>query len=206
MNNSNTKHSRKKRKRLIRVAEGYLELMTMFEDRWPVDPVLAPDLADRAISTLNQIASLKKNSNSQTRKRYRAHVCILKGQACRIAQRFESAIQFFEDALDLDEDNFDTLLAVAWCYKRTERLADAIASMHRAVEIEPESPVARYNLACYLAIAEEAQSSVQNLREAFQIDPNLRDNVEYESDFDLIRNDPEFIALISNLPNESEAI
>jgi hypothetical protein len=40
---------RVRRKQIIREAEGYLELISLFEDRWQLDPELRVRLADRAI-------------------------------------------------------------------------------------------------------------------------------------------------------------
>jgi tetratricopeptide (TPR) repeat protein len=206
MSTGTTIQSRKARKKLIKVAEGYLELMTMFEDRWPLDPSLVEVLADRTIETLDKTASLKKPKDSRARKRLKTHICVLKGQACRIARRYDRAISFFEQVLELDAEDFDTLLAIAWCYKRTERLRDAIKALETLIGFEPTSPIAHYNLACYLALAKEADRSILHLSSAIEFDEALRENAEAESDFDPIRETQEFVTLMTTPIKKSKAV
>ena len=66
--------------------------------------------------------------------------------------------------------------------------------METAIQIDNESAIAHYNLACYWALARQVQMAVLHLTHAFDLNPDYRDYVDAESDFDGIRNDPDFIS------------
>lgn len=66
--------------------------------------------------------------------------------------------------------------------------------METAVQIDNESAIAHYNLACYWALAEQVKMVVLHLTQAFDLNPDYREYVDLESDFDAIRNDPDFIS------------
>ena len=65
----------------------------------------------------------------------------------------------------------------------------------RALLVEPEEPLLRYNLACYLSLAGRKRRALRYLSQALAIDPAYRELAEAESDFDPLRNDPEFQAI-----------
>jgi tetratricopeptide (TPR) repeat protein len=90
-----------------------------------------------------------------------------------------------------------TALALGWCYKRLGRLADAVESLEHAVVIDPNLGIAHYNLACYLALIGRTKLALRHLGAAVELDGDFRDRAAHESDFDSIRNDPEFQAVIS---------
>ena len=71
----------------------------------------------------------------------------------------------------------------------------AIQALEEAITIDPDAAIIHYNLACYWSLAENAKLAVEYLAEAFSIDSNYRDLVGDETDFDPIRQDPEFRAL-----------
>ena len=118
----------------------------------------------------------------------------LKGQACRTANQPNKAIQYLSQSSKLDPDNSHTYLALAWCYKRTGQLGLAIEVMKSAVELDSDSAIAHYNLACYWALSQQVKLAVLYLSNAFDLNPDYRDYVDKESDFDAIREDPDFVA------------
>jgi tetratricopeptide (TPR) repeat protein len=177
-----------KRKQLIRAAEGYLDLMSVFDDRWPLDPANLETLTQRVFECLDQIP------NPQS---FTAHVLFLKGQALRHSKRFSEATDYFHQSLDVDPENLSALLAMAWCYKRLNKLELATVTMRRAVALDAESGIAHYNLACYLALGDSLLESCEHLSIALEIDPRFRELVRGETDFDSIRNTPEFQAALA---------
>ncbi len=84
---------------------------------------------------------------------------------------------------------------LAWCYKRTGRLDLAIESLEQTLIVEPDEPLLRYNLACYLSLAGQKRRALRQLSQALAIDPTYRKLAENESDFDPLRADPEFKSL-----------
>lgn len=174
---------RVRRKKHIRNAEGYLDLIMVFDDRWPLEQQLREKLADKAINTLVKISKPQG---------FKPYILFLKGQAHRSAGRHVQAINYLEQSLRLDDDNIHTLLALAWCYKRVNNLNAAIEVLVTAVSIEQESPICHYNLACYLALDRNVTESTKHLAIAIELNSEYRSFVKEEHDFDFIRDDPEF--------------
>lgn len=183
-----TRLDRIRRKKLIQTAEGYLDLTMAFDDCWSLDLDLRQTLADRAIEALNAI------KHPQGHKPY---ILFLKGQAARTAHRYSQAVNYLQQSSRLDPENIHTWLALGWCYKRIDRIDLAIEAMETAVLVEPESAIAHYNLACYWALADQAPMAVRHLSRAFDLNPKYRNLVDFESDFDPIRDDPGFLGLTS---------
>ncbi len=178
----------KSHRRAIRTAEGYLELMSTFESGLSMDEELAQPIADRMLKLLNSIDPSPD---------HRCYVLHLKGEACRFANRFEEAIVHFRRSLEIEPDNIHGLLAIAWCFKRCDQLNDAIESMQIAIEFEPDQAICHYNLACYFALEGRTSNAIEYLAQAFELRPSFRQQVAGESDFDLIRDDPEFMDFLS---------
>ena len=95
------------------------------------------------------------------------------------------------------DDKIDVYLALGWCYKRTDRIDLAIESLERGLEIDPSQAILYYNLACYRSLLGDKHRAIEFLGEALRRDPDYRDLVPGESDFDRVRDDPEFQALLS---------
>lgn len=179
---------RVRRKKHIRNAEGYLDLIMVFDDRWPLERSLREQLADKAISALVKITKPQG---------FKPYILFLKGQAHRAAERHVQAINYLEQSLRLDEDNVHTLLALAWCYKRVDNISAAIEVMKTAISVDYQSAIGHYNLACYFALDRNTDDASKHLAIALEIHPEFRDHVAGESDFDLIRNDPGFQAALN---------
>lgn len=177
-----------KRRQNIKMAEGYLDLAMVLDDRWPLDQGEREALASRAVSCLKSI----KNPLG-----HKPYVLFLKGQAMRVSGRLVEAINYLEQSSKLDPDNLHTYLALAWCYKRTDRLDQAIDSMRTAVELDSENPIAQYNLACYFALNRQVELALMHLSFALELNPEYRSLIPEESDFDLIRENPGFSAMAS---------
>ncbi len=181
---------RVQRRQLMRKAEGYLDLIMVFDDRWPLDLVLRIAMADRAIECLDQIEAPKGHL---------AYILFLKGQACRASERFEQAIGFLQHANELNPEYFHGYLAIAWCQKRVDRIDLAIEAMESAIELDEGSAIAHYNLACYRAITGDVERTIASLSTALEINADYRENIASEEDFNSIRNDEAFVAAFGQL-------
>ena len=171
------------RRQNIRMAEGYLDLAMVLDDLWPLEDGLRESLTDRAFQCLEKI----KNPLG-----HKPYVLFLKGQACRASNHPLRAIHFLEQSNKLDPDNLHTYLALAWCYKRTDQLELAIETMQSAVELDSESGIAHYNLACYCALGRQIDLALMHLTFALDLNSEYRDHIATESDFDSIRENPRF--------------
>src|SRR3954447_2116794 len=75
---------------------------------------------------------------------------LLTGEALRSLERYREALKPLEVAAALRPGNIDVAIALGWCYKRTQRLAQAIDALERAGRhhVEEPYPLLHYNLAC----------------------------------------------------------
>lgn len=126
-----------------------------------------------------------------------AHAVYLKGEALRSLERYDEALLVLRHAAQLTPDDMHVLLALGWCYKRTGKLERAIDALEDALMADPGEALIHYNLACYWSLAGNKRTALTFLATAFDIDSSYRDMVDEESDFDPIRNDPDFLAITS---------
>lgn len=158
--------------RLLREAEGYLELGL-------------PNLAIDALGKMGEPGTFKSKQ------------LYLLGEAFRAQGRFKEAIEALEASVDKTPSKIDIYLALGWCYKRTDRLDRAIDALQKALEVKPDEALLHYNLACYLSLAGNKGQALASLSEALRRDGDYREMIAGESDFDSLRNDPEFQSLVS---------
>jgi len=174
---------RKTNRKLFREAEGFLELATLFDDRFPLEQNQKTVLATRCVDTLNQIRQ------AGTRQ---ARVLYLKGQALRLAEDHDRALEALEQACEMDSSNIHIFLAMAWCFKRKNQVGLAVEAMQRALAIDRSSGIVHYNMACYLSLLQQSEMALVHLSKAIEIDSSFRELAIDEPDFDPIRNDPGF--------------
>ena len=158
------------KQRAIEAAQGYLML----------------DLPDAALRRLG----IFPNSDAP------AEVEQLRGEAFRLKEDYERALQHFELVIDSVAPNLDLWMGMAWCYKRVGRIEKSIECMRAAYQASPKVAVVLYNLACYYSLAGEKEEALSWLARAFRIDNSYRQRVASETDFDPIRNDQDFIYLM----------
>ena len=174
-----------RRKKWLRQAEGYLDLILAFDDRWPLAQVERTKLADAAIEQLDCIASSMKVQSQDL---------YLRGQAFRLSGRFEQAISCLNQSLEKNSDKVPCYLALAWCHKRTGNLDLAIDALETALEIDGEASIIHYNLACYWSLSNQPTLAVFHLTAALDLNPDYREMIAREPDFDPIRNHATFLA------------
>ena len=119
-----------------------------------------------------------------------------RGDALRHLGRHDEALLAFHRAFEEKPDDVDLLMAMAWCYKRTNQLPRAITSMEQAYRIAPKQAVILYNLSCYWSLAGNKTQSLSWLGRALRMDNGYRRLIDDEPDFDSLRNDPDFQLII----------
>ena len=123
----------------------------------------------------------------------------LRGEALRNLDRHSDALQAFQRAFEEKPDDVSLLMAMAWCYKRTNQLPRAITSMEQAYRISPKEAVILYNLSCYWSLAGNKTQSLSWLGRALRMDGSFRQLIDDESDFDSLRHDPDFQLIVGAL-------
>lgn len=176
-----------RRQQMLREAEGYLELISVLADRWPPRELNRDRLARRALDLLRPLESYRW---------HRSDVLFLKGVALKCMEQYADATVPLQKASRIDPENYHILLSLAWCQKRCGRLDLAIRSLERGLAVDSEQAILHYNLACYWSLADRPARAIKYLAQAFELEPEYRQFVHDEADFDPIRDNPEFQALI----------
>jgi tetratricopeptide (TPR) repeat protein len=120
----------------------------------------------------------------------------LTGEARRQVGRYRDALEPLEKAARMKPGHVGVAIALGWCYKRTARLAQAIDALERALAASPDEPLLHYNLACYWCLAGHPDRAVDRLASSLGLEPDLRDRVAAEPDFDAIRTHPDYERLM----------
>jgi len=118
------KYQRIEQQRALREAQGYLELAMGLTDQWPVPAALSERLAQRALDALATVTEFGVQ---------RTEVLYLTGLAYRTMQRYAEAVPPLLAAARCEPDSVPIWLVLGWCYKRIDRLEDAIAALERAM-------------------------------------------------------------------------
>lgn len=169
---------RVRREKLLRAAEGYLAL----------------DLPEQALVSLAEISDPEECRFDYHR---------LRGEALRDLARYKEALVDLERAFSEKPEDTSLLMYMAWCYKRTDALPKAIAAMEQAYRATPTEPIFLYNLACYWTLAGNKSQALSWLGRALRMDKSLRALIPDEHDFDALRSDPDFQAMISTPDDRS---
>jgi Flp pilus assembly protein TadD len=164
-------HERIRRQQLITQAEGYLEL----------------GMARHALEVIARCGDAESLGD---------HALYLKGESLRSLGQFREALKPLGEAAQRNPDNVHVWLALGWCHKRCGRIDLAIESLEEALAVEPNDPLIHYNLACYWALVGKKRQALSYLARAFDLKDDYRGLVVGEPDFDPIRSDPAFQALV----------
>jgi tetratricopeptide (TPR) repeat protein len=93
---------------------------------------------------------------------------------------------------------FEDLLNYGVFLHNRGEFPEALKYLQQAAEIHPRNEHVMYCLAATSARAGEAAAALKALRTAIAVNPANRAQARSDADFDPIRDDPEFIALLSN--------
>lgn len=124
------------------------------------------------------------------------HALYLQGESLRALGQFREALEPLSRAAQGNPDNIHIWLALGWCHKRSGRIDLAIESLEEALSVEPNDALVHYNLACYWSVAKNKRQALVYLSRALDLKDQYRALVADEPDFDTIRSDPSFQALV----------
>lgn len=167
----------KRRKRQLEAAEGFLSL----------------GMPDHALDALKQISDYGSAE---------FHFQLLRGDALRAKLDYERALLCFQRAHELQPQSLEALMGMAWCYKRTDRVAQSVDCMRIAYQDHATESIVLYNLACYLALDGNREQALSWLGRALRMDKSLCRLVPAETDFDSLRQDADFQHLLELIAGE----
>jgi tetratricopeptide (TPR) repeat protein len=105
-------------------------------------------------------------------------------------------IDFFEKVLSRKPDSVEVLRVLAELVSRKGLTDRAVELDRRLVDQLPDDFLARYNLACSLARAGQADEAIDTLSRAILLGYDDLDHMETDPDLESIRNHPDFLALL----------
>lgn len=164
------------RVRQLRSAEGFLEL----------------EMPDHALRELDQIEESGDNVYV---------ISVLRGEARLVKREHQKALEQFVRA-HLDKPiELLPMLKMAWCFKRVDQIERAIEAMKLAYQFHKNDPLVLYNLSCYYALAGDKDNALSWLGRSLRMDRKYLEMIANESDFDSLRNDPDFQHLLQLTAN-----
>ena len=173
------------RQQAIREAEGYLDLAMGF----------AEPVADRS-ATADAVGTTGAGcvgTTGQDRQDDELTCSYLTGQAYRVMHRYRrSGSSAGRGSQTRPREHLH--LAGTGLVPQTHRadLDLAIESLENALAVETREAILHYNLACYWSLAGNSKIALRYLAQSFDIDPTYREMVADETDFDPIRDLPDF--------------
>lgn len=110
---------------------------------------------------------------------------------------YEAAIASYDQVLEIKPDDYLAWYAKGYALGILENYEEAIASYDQALKFKPDDHEAWYNKACYYALQGNIEQALENLEQAINLNcEEYREMAKTDSDFDGIREDERFQALI----------
>jgi len=170
--------------------EGYLELVMALSDQFELDAPARDRIAQRILISLEQVPGGGE---------YDVERLYYRGEALRVMERYEEAIQSLQQAAQIHPNQVHIWLAIGWCEKRLGQIDLAISALQQADIVDPENALVHYNLACYFSLAGDVEMALHELGRASRIEAHYLTLVLEETDFDPIRDDPRLALMLSEM-------
>jgi len=122
---------------------------------------------------------------------------IFKGTALEQKDQLKDALACFDKSLEILPRN-----KIAWDYKgyvlyKMKDYSNAADCFRKAIEISNKYTNAYFNLACCYCLLKKKQETLETLKTLFQLSPGSKREAKSEPDLGWIKEDPEFIKLLS---------
>jgi tetratricopeptide (TPR) repeat protein len=117
------------------------------------------------------------------------------GNVYYFLRRYDDALFAYKRAIDLDPQDAESRSALASLYRRLDRLDEAAEQIKLARE--SISQASDYNRACFESVCNNVEAALALLGVAISKSPRFRELGRQDPDFDFIRQDPRFIALMA---------
>jgi tetratricopeptide (TPR) repeat protein len=165
--------------RQLQAAEGYIAL----------------NMPDHALRELDQIENIGNHAFNAS---------MLRGEALLLKLDHHQALDAYRRAHFEKPTDLGPLLRMAWCLKRIDQLPQAIDTMKLAYQFHKGVPLVLYNMACYYALAGDKENALSWLARSLRMDREYLNKIAEETDFDSLRNDPDFQHLLELTSNQNQ--
>jgi len=121
----------------------------------------------------------------------------------RKKEDYSFEIGFYESVLRREPDYADVVELLGGLYTKAGRVADGLDMDNRLVRMRPASALARYNLACSLALAGRKAEALEALARAIALGYDDAAWLAKDADLACLKDEPAFLALLAKLGQES---
>ena len=115
------------------------------------------------------------------------------------SKQLEFEIRFYERLLLEKPDQIDLLTLLAECYTRHSDYLKGYEIDSRLTTLKPNDPIARYNLACSLALIGKVDEAFSTLDHAIQLGYRDLAHLKHDKDLETLKKDPRYPQLIQKL-------
>ncbi len=171
-----------------------LESMQACSERWKQEDYLAltPQERKRELVRLQGLIDEDEQTSEQ-----KAELFYEQALLYGFAEEYAKAIASYDKALEFKPDKHEVWNNRGIALGNLGRLEEAIASYDKALEFKPDDTSAFYNKACCYALHSQIDQVIQNLQRSIDLNPDkYREMAKTDSDFDSMRSDARFQALI----------
>lgn len=165
-------------------------------------------LKRQVVQVEQQKDTLKQQKDALTRLERTANQ-IMTAEAFATAGQLDKAMDSVDDAIRSEPQNGIAVMTKARILKRQalqpgqpdrdKLLKQALALADQAVALLPNVPELIYNKACYEALLGLKGAALESLKSTFRLNPDLRRIAKDDDDFDLIRQDADFVKLTGQI-------
>jgi superkiller protein 3 len=103
------------------------------------------------------------------------------------SREYSEAIEVYQKALDIDEDNPAALNYKWYAYYKNGQYEEAVETLRRAVAMDPHFAEAFYNLGLALWKLEQPDPAIEAIKTAFRLDPGYVERARLDPEFKPIR-------------------
>ena len=115
-----------------------------------------------------------------------------------ILEQNEAAIASYDKAIEIKPDYYEAWNSRGNALFMLGQQEAAIASYDKAIEIKPDLHQAHYTKACCYALQGNCEGAIDSLQRAIGLDASYREKAKTDTDFDGIRDNEQFQALIGS--------
>jgi tetratricopeptide (TPR) repeat protein len=121
-----------------------------------------------------------------------------RGIALAHLQRYEEATTSFYYALKIEPNDHEVWCDYGLALAYLQRYEEAITNFDYALKIRPDDARTFYNKACCYEWQGQVELAIATLKQAIDLDPKYREMAKTDADFDRVRSDDRFQALLKD--------